>query len=96
MARTRDDAKWAIQVLKAYPPQAKREKLEGTVGISLTINHQGRATSCEVIRSSGHPVLDQAACNSMVKHARFDPALDKEGKPTTGVFRTKITWKDTL
>ena len=50
----------ALEARKAYPPLAEREGMEGEVTLALTIAPDGslRAT---VSRSSGYPLLDQAA-----------------------------------
>ena len=53
----------------------------------------GRATSCSVTASSGSSILDQAACTGMERYARFEPALDDAGNPTTGAYATRITYR---
>jgi TonB family protein len=38
--------------------------LQGSVVLSLTLNNGGRVTSTSVLRSSGHPALDELARNA--------------------------------
>lgn len=71
-----------------YPPQAVRKEQEGRVSYVLTIDERGRVTNCVVTASSGHSLLDEAACRTG-RGARFEPALDVNGSPTAS------TWEDT-
>jgi protein TonB len=44
-----------------YPPEAVAAGLEGEVVLLLTLAEGGRIIAAEIARSSGHPLLDQAA-----------------------------------
>ena len=46
---------------KNYPRSARRLQLEGTVWIELMVNHEGKILKVDVLRSSGHDVLDKDA-----------------------------------
>ena len=81
---------WATRTLADYPRQALRRGWEGTVRISLVIDTEGRVSQCAVIGSSGHPVLDEAACAGARRYARFKPATDPDGNPVEGGFMTAI------
>jgi protein TonB len=59
----------------------------------VNINSDGRVTACRVIRSSGSPILDEAACKGMERYARFNEALDAAGNPTSGTYATTITYR---
>jgi protein TonB len=61
-----------------------RQEIEGNVGVSVVIGADGRVTSCSVSNSSGSDILDEAACDGMQRYARYTPALDDAGNPTTG------------
>ena len=39
------------------------------------------------------PDLDSAACSGMMRYARYDPALDDAGNPTTGRASTAIVYR---
>lgn len=56
---------FGARALRAYPRVAQREGLEGVVLIALVIDEQGQVHSVRVKRSSGHPVLDEAALSSV-------------------------------
>jgi protein TonB len=57
------------------------------------VTPEGRAANCQVTGSSGSSILDQAACAGMERYARFNPALDAAGNPTTGSYSTRITYR---
>jgi periplasmic protein TonB len=76
-----------------YPSSAQREGAQGTTGTRLTIGADGRVTNCEVTASSGNSALDQAACRNIQRRARFTPATDGEGQPTTGTYNKRVRWQ---
>lgn len=77
-------SRWAARISNNYPSRAVRQEIEGNVGVSVVISADGRVTSCSVSNSSGSDVLDEAACDGMQRYARYNPALDDAGNPTTG------------
>jgi len=46
---------------KRYPTEARRERVEGVVVVRFTMAADGSVLSSNVLRSSGHATLDQAA-----------------------------------
>ena len=92
-AHPRNEARWIMRILDAYPAKAKREGIEGTVGIRATVTERGRATNCQVTSSSGSKLLDEAPCKGLLRYGRFDPALDRAGNPTTGSYSTRIGYQ---
>jgi periplasmic protein TonB len=75
-----------------YPSRALREEREGTTGFRVSIGPDGRVTDCQITSSSGHSDLDQAACDNIRRRARFTPAMDGEGQPTTGSYGNRVRW----
>ncbi len=75
-----------------YPSSDLNKENEGTTGFSVTVGPDGRVTSCSVTRSSGHPGLDSATCKNIQRRARFDPALDGDGNPTSGTWGSSVRW----
>lgn len=92
-ARTKNERSWAARIQENYPARALREEIEGTVGVRVTVTADGRATGCSVTASSGSDILDAAACAGMERYARFEPALDDAGNPTSGSYSTRITYR---
>ena len=85
--------RWAARIQENYPARAIRDETEGTVGVSVTIGPNGRVTACSVTSSSGSSVLDDAACDGMTRYARYNPALNDAGEPTTGSANTRIVYQ---
>lgn len=56
-----------------YPPSARRNEIEGTVVVGLTISVNGTVESVWINSSSGSDILDQAALKAVAKW-RFVPA----------------------
>ena len=92
-ARPKGQGSWAARIQENYPSAALRKEIEGRVGVRVSVGPDGRVSSCSVSSSSGSGDLDSAACEGMQRYARFDPALDAAGNPTTGSFSTSIVYK---
>lgn len=92
-ATTKRERSWARRIQENYPTRAAREETEGTVGLRVSVTPNGRVGSCQVTSSSGSSILDKAACKGMQRYARFNPALDAAGNPTTGTYSTRITYR---
>jgi protein TonB len=75
-----------------YPRRALREEREGTTRFRVTVNTEGRVSDCQVTGSSGHADLDEATCQNITRRARFKPATDGEGQPTTGSYSNSVRW----
>ncbi len=75
-----------------YPSRALREEREGTTGFRVTVGPDGKVTDCSVTSSSGHSDLDEAACANIRRRARFAPAVDGNGSPTTGTYSNRVRW----
>lgn len=75
-----------------YPTRALREERSGTTAFRVTVGVDGRVTDCTIVGSSGSPDLDEATCSNVTGRARFTPATDTEGNPTTGTYTNRIRW----
>jgi protein TonB len=75
-----------------YPSRALREEREGTATFRVSIGPDGRVTDCQITGSSGHADLDAATCENVRRRARFTPATDGEGNPTTGSYSNRVRW----
>jgi protein TonB len=76
-----------------YPAAALRGNEQGTTGFSLTIGPSGRVEACSVTSSSGSSSLDQATCRILRSRARYTPARDQNGQPTSGHDSGRVTWR---
>lgn len=57
-----------------YPREAALRREQGTVVVLIRVSPMGLAEGAEVVASSGHPSLDQAAVNAVLTW-RFRPAV---------------------
>lgn len=57
----------------AYPLQALRAGLSGSVEIEVVVGIDGRPLRAFVVRSSGHRALDRAALATVLREWRFQP-----------------------
>ncbi|MBF0317442.1 MAG: TonB family protein [Nitrospirae bacterium] len=72
--------KEGIESVWEYPQSAARKKIYGDLYISFTINKNGTLGTVEVVRTSGHKALDEAAVRSIKDAAPFWPLPDEWGK----------------
>jgi Gram-negative bacterial TonB protein C-terminal len=76
------------------PPLAPIYSPVGTsMGFTLVIGPNGRPSRCDVTASSGFPKIDKATCDRLIKQARFEPALDRNGQPTEGTYSHHVKLK---
>lgn len=58
------NAKWLDKTQPDLPFGVYLQGLQGSVVLSLTLDRSGRVTGTNVLRSSGHPALDELARNA--------------------------------
>lgn len=90
-ARPRGDkSQWATT--SDYPARDLREGNQGVAGFTLTIGSDGRVEDCTITRSSGFSGLDEATCRNVSRRARFEAAIDGNGKRVAGTYSSNIRW----
>jgi len=73
-------ARVIYRVEPEYPLDAREKKIEGTVVLTLTVDHEGLPQNIKV-KKSLYPSLDQSAIEAARK-MRFEPAM-KNGQPVS-------------
>jgi protein TonB len=58
-----------------YPVLSRRLREEGTVRLRLTVGTDGSVIAADIIQSSGHMRLDDAAVDWVLRHWRYEPAM---------------------
>jgi TonB family protein len=76
-----------------YPASALRNEEEGVVTFRLNVGADGRVAACTITKSSGSAALDSTTCRVLTERARFTPARDWRGKPTTDTVAARIVWR---
>lgn len=67
----------AIQRALKYPPKAREAGWEGRAVINVLVNNDGGVADTKVLRTSGHPSLDEAAI-AAIKNTKWRPAMQRE------------------
>jgi protein TonB len=75
-----------------YPQSAIQAEEQGAVTVRLTVGINGRVANCDVVSPSGSRTLDRATCKVLQNRARFTPARDNRGSPTTDTVTKRIRW----
>ena len=67
-------------------------QFEGAVSVRLNVSPSGRASSCQVARSSGNPSLDATTCRLLVDRLEFVPARNAAGNPISTEVTSTHVW----
>jgi protein TonB len=74
-----------------YPDEARRQQLHGQLVLTVGLTRDGRVKSIDVIQSSGHKVLDDAATR-IVHLAEPFPALPEDKEKVDELYISR-TWQ---
>lgn len=83
---------WARELQERYPTSMLRRGEQAIVNVRLTVNETGRAADCSVQNSLNEPTFDELACELLLEHSRFEPALDGNGDPITSYWVTRVIY----
>ena len=75
-----------------YPYTALRARQSGWAKMDVVVSPTGRVIACDVVRYSGSPVLDAAACRILRARARYRPARDAAGAAVCDVDQGVVQW----
>lgn len=75
----------------AYPAMSRRNGEQGRVTLRVAVDPEGRVLGIEVVETSGHLALDEAARRA-VREWRFQPAM-QDGRPVLASARVGITFR---
>lgn len=73
-----------------YPPQAIRQRHEGTVVVLVLVGTDGRAKQVKIDKSSGYRELDRAA-EQWARRLHYNPGK-KNGQPYEAWARIPVTF----
>lgn len=76
-----------------FPHQALKDDFGGKVEYAVDVDAAGNPTDCHILATSGHAILDQITCKTIIVRSRFEPAKDANGRPVSGTYKGSITWK---
>ena len=73
-----------------WPASSLKAEHAGTVTLGFMINTKGKVVESVVKKSSGYPLLDEAA-RTAIAQCSFKPAL-QQGKPVAGWMQMQYVW----
>lgn len=76
-----------------YPAAAIATSAEGKTMTLLKIGVDGSVQECRTLQSSGHPLLDQAACSLLATRGRYRPAIGHDRKPIGSHVTRLVDWR---
>lgn len=71
---------------KYYPHSARRSRLQGKIIVAFTLNAHGFLYDSRIVQSSGHPLLDDAALETLRRAQPFPP-------PPEGFTRPQLSFQ---
>jgi len=74
-----------------YPPISIRLNEAGTSLIEVHITTEGNVDECKIVQTSSSDRLDQAACEWVKGHWRWQPPTN-QGQPTAVSVRVSVKW----
>ena len=75
-----------------YPTKALKDDAMGRTNVRIAVDETGRPTDCIVMKPSGNKALDSETCRILIQKARFEPAIDVDGRPMKSVVVTAVNW----
>lgn len=80
--------KWVVS--SDYPMKMLMQGQPAIVEFRLSVNAEGAPVSCHIQSTTRPKEFDEAVCGSLMKRARFAPALDAEAKPIASFYRNTV------
>src|SRR5438876_608426 len=74
-----------------YPPISVRLNESGTTLMEVHITTEGNVDECKIVTSSSSDRLDQAACEYVKSHWRWQPPTN-QGQPVAVSTRVSVKW----
>ena len=73
-----------------YPPKMLAQRLPGIVNVRLEVGETGAVNGCHIQMELSDPAFEEASCKTLQKSLKFDPALDKDGKPIASYWINRV------
>ena len=75
-----------------FPREALGNGSNGRVKFRLDIDATGAAKSCAVLEQTKPVEFGKVTCDILVRRGKFEPALDKDGKPVGSFWISSVVW----
>jgi hypothetical protein len=77
-------------VAQDYPLKMLSAGQPAIVEFRMSVDETGKPTACHIQSTTRPKEFDAAVCGSLMKRARFTPALDAAGKPIASFYRNTV------
>lgn len=92
-AMPKDYEDLAREVQAVYPWRMRSIGWQATIRVRLIVGSDGRPTECNVRADGQREDFTETACDILMTKARFEPALDAAGEPTSALWTTRILYR---
>lgn len=76
-----------------YPKGLLRQGYQGIVDFRMSVDASGAATACHIQKSTRPEEFDKIVCDAMMRRARFEPAITKDGEAIASYWRTSVRFQ---
>lgn len=76
----------------AYPRKFARSGISARVNVLVSVGSDGRPTNCHARNPQPYPEFEKVVCETIMKHARYEPARDADGNAVEGVDTFEMTF----
>ena len=76
-----------------YKRKLRNAGAQGYFPFRMIVGSDGTAQSCVIQQTVGTPALADEVCATLMRRARFEPALDAQGKPILSYFRSSVRFE---
>ncbi len=88
---TESPGNWVVS--RDYPLDMLRSGQPAIVEFRLSVGADGVPTACHIQSTTRPREFDDAVCKSVMRRARFDPALDATGTPLASYYRNTVRFQ---
>ncbi|WOF44063.1 energy transducer TonB [Sphingopyxis indica] len=75
-----------------YPPGKAWMGQRAIVMFRLNVDENGSVSACHIQNSIGDKAFDEAVCDALKRRARFEPALDSDGRPIPSYWLNAVNF----
>lgn len=75
-----------------YPETSRLRGESAVIHFRLTVSPEGGVSDCAIQRATKGDAFAKTSCDLIRKRARFEPALDADGKPVASFYVNAVRW----
>ena len=76
-----------------YPTDLLRSGHQGMVQVRLSVDAAGKPSDCHIQQSTRPVGFDTAVCEALMRRAKFEPAVTKDGEKIASFWRTTVRFQ---